>query len=249
MIGMSRHRFGRVWRFLASGLVLGCGLAATPAATAQALRPSMVEEWAEVVTVTPRWIVLQNRDGQQFPLSVESIRLFVMRWPISIDRISPGALLEATGFNRGSNLLATPHIDVYEGAARSLVAPGVLLISPGGMVSRPIDFLFNPEVYGAPFPGFDAPIQSGNPSGPQLTHVVGPIVSWIPLRIGLGGNNVMTVLPAASGVPMTQVTPGSIGLVKPGDLVYFAARQARPESLVLDQLVVYKSTPLDLFAP
>lgn len=208
-----------------------------------------VQEWARVVTVTPRWVVLQNEEGQQFPVSTDRIRLFVMRWPSSLDRVSPSALLEMTGLNQGSNMLMTQHIDVYEGAARQMVVPGILLISPSGVVSRPIDFLFNPEVYGAPIPGMDVPIQMGTASGPQLTHIVGGMVSRVPLQIGIGGNNAMTVLPTPGGVHMSQVTAGSIGLVKPGDIVYLAATQAMPDSLVLDQMVVYKNEFIDQFVP
>ncbi len=213
------------------------------------LAGGVVEEWAMVVTVTPQWLVLQNEQGQQFPVSTSRVRLFVIRWPTSLDRISPSALLEVTGMNRGSNMLVTQHIDVYEGAARGMVVPGVLLISASGVVSRPIDFLINPEVYGAPFPGYEAPIHSGVGSGPQLTHVVGPLASRLPLQIAIGGNNFMTVMPTPGGVHMSQVTTGSIGLVKPGDIAYLAVTQALTDSLTLDQLVVYKQMFLDQFTP
>ena len=57
--------------------------------------------------------------GSSFQCRRDRIRLFVIRWPTSLDRISPSALLEVTGLNRGSNMLVTQHIDVYEGARQA----------------------------------------------------------------------------------------------------------------------------------
>jgi hypothetical protein len=224
-------------------------LALTPGPSHAQVGNGVIEQWAQVVTVTPRWLILQDRDGRQYPVSTDAVRLFVIRWPTSLDRISPTALVEATGVEQVANRLIAPTLDVYEGAARSLVSPGVISVGVDGRMSHPIDYLYNPEVYGGPFPGMDAPIQSGPFTGPVRTHIVGPLVNRLPVQIAIGGNNVKTVLPAAAGFFLSQVTPGSAGMVKPGDLVYFQAFGAQPTTLMLGQLVVYKAMPIDQFAP
>jgi hypothetical protein len=164
-----------------------------------------------------------------------------------LDRISPTALVEATGVNAQSNRLLTDHLDIYEGGARNLVAPGLVMISGNNRGWRPIDFTFNADVYGDPFPGLGPPIQGGVYSGPARMHIVGPLISKTPVMVAWEGNNAMTVIGGPAGVSLSQITPGNIRDVKPGDLVYFAAVDARPKSLVLEQLVVYKAMPIDQF--
>jgi hypothetical protein len=209
-----------------------------------------VEGWAQVLTITPQWLVLQNQDGQQFPIAFDQVGLFAIRWPTTIERMSPTSLVEATGVSPSANQLFTSRVDVYEGAARGLVSPGMLLITPNGAVSRPIDFLFNPEVYGGPFPGMEGPIHSGAVGGgPKLTHVVGPILNRSPLQLGIGGNNAIAIFPADGGFQMSQITEGSPALLRPGDLVYFLASRATPQSLELQQLVVNKAMFIDQMQP
>src|SRR5437868_6325008 len=53
----------------------------------EAVRPPSTRGWAEVVTITPKWLVLQNEQGQQLPVPLNDIDLFVIRWPITADRI------------------------------------------------------------------------------------------------------------------------------------------------------------------
>src|SRR5438874_1362942 len=47
-------------------------------------------EWAEVVTVTAKWMVLMNQQGQQFPVAINNIGLFVIRWPTTLDKVAQG---------------------------------------------------------------------------------------------------------------------------------------------------------------
>ena len=37
--------------------------------------------WGEVINATPRWLVIQNHSGQQFPIALEDIGEFLVRWP------------------------------------------------------------------------------------------------------------------------------------------------------------------------
>lgn len=210
-------------------------------------RTDVYERWAEVVSVTPKWLVLRDREGKEYPVAANAIGLFICRWPTTLDRISPSALVEATGVDARSNQLLTDHLDIYEGGARNLVSPGFLMVHGNGRGWRPIDYTFNADVYGDPFPGLGPPIQGGVNTGPQRLHIVGPLVSRNPVMIAWEGNNALTIVGGPAGVTLSQITPGSIADVRPGDLVYFAAQDARPKSLVLEQLVVYKAMPIDQF--
>jgi hypothetical protein len=218
------------------------------AGTAAAQRPGVVEQWAEVLSVTPKWLVLQNQKGEQYPVSFEAVGLFLIRFPTTVDRIAPDALVEATGVDRGSNRIGVDHVDVFEGGARGMVAPGLLYITGSGRSYRPIDFTFNSDAYGDPFPGLGPPIQGGVNTGPAMTHLVGPVLNRFPLILGIEGNNRIVVLPLTpAGFSVSRIVPGSPGLVRPGDLVFFSAVEARPKSLILEQLIVYKRLPADQF--
>lgn len=235
-----------------SAAMAAAALVVLPAVTAapapQSSRAGVYERWAEVLRVTPKWIVLRDEEGREYPVASDAIGLFVTRWPTTLDRISPTALIEATGVDAGSNRMLTDHLDVFEGGARNMVSPGLLFISGSGRGYRPIDFTFNADAYGAPFPGFDAPIQGGANEAPARIHVVGPMVNKNPVQIAWEGNNSIVVGGGPAGVSMSQITPGAIGDVREGDLVYFAASEMRPRSLVLEQLVVCKAMPIDEFA-
>ncbi len=205
--------------------------------------------WASVVSVTPQWIVIQNANGQQMPVSVGMINLFLIRWPTSPDQISPTALVEVTGMDIGSNRIRTDHADVYEGAARTLVSPTFLMIGGNGAIQRQIDFTFNQDAYGEPFPGLGRPLHGGVMTGPSQLHMVGPLVNRIPLQVAISGNNAITVLPIFGGLSLTSITRGSVGFVRPGDMVYYVTDAFTPKSLRLNQLIVYKRIPLSQFAP
>lgn len=194
--------------------------------------------WAEVLSVSPEWLVLQNADGQQFPVSMGSVGMFLMRWPTSMDHVGPDALIEATGVDIGSNMIRTDHIDCYEGAARSLVTPTVQQLVGFNRVLTAWD-VDQMNTYGARY--FLLP---GEESIPNRIHVVGPIVGANPLQVAIGGNNALSVLPDLSGLTMSSITPGSIEMVNRGDMVYLVVDEALPKSLVVSQLVVYKKFPI-----
>jgi hypothetical protein len=202
--------------------------------------------WARILTVTDKWLVLENEDGQQFPVAFDQVNLFVMRWPTSAERIAPDDLLEVTGWDRGTNQIQTDHIDVFHGAARSLVTPTYQpIIGYGRVVTR-----FDIEQQNTLGINLHYRLLPGEERIPPRLHVVGPLASLIPLQIAIGGGNAVTVLPLEMGVTMTQVTPGVNSYVRPGDMAYVVPipANATPRSLALAQLVVYKDVPLDRFA-
>src|SRR6516164_6544799 len=49
--------------------------------------------WGEVINVTSRWLVIQNHAGQQFPIAIEDITEFLIRWPSSLDALEPDDLV------------------------------------------------------------------------------------------------------------------------------------------------------------
>ncbi len=202
--------------------------------------------WGRVLTVTEKWLVLENEDGQQFPVAFDSINLFVMRWPTSPERISPTALLEVTGLDLGSRRVRTNHVDVFDGAARSMVTPTFLPIIGYGRVVT----LFDMEQQRTLGINYHYMLLPGEERMPARLHVVGPPASTIPLTIAVGGNGVVTVLPMPNGLSMTLVTEGVPSFVRPGDMAFVSPVLARstPRSLALNQLVVYKSIPIDQFS-
>lgn len=207
------------------------------------LRPAAIMDqgWAEVLTVTSKWLVIQNDQGQQFPISFDAIQLFIARWPLQIGRIPAGSLVEATGPDTGNSALLTSHVDVYSGGARSMVTPTFLYINANGQLSRQIDFTFNPGVYGDLYPGIGSPIQGNVLAGPTQIHVVGPPTSLAPLSLNTPGNSAIGILPATpGGISATQITPGTSSILRPGDIVYFVSSGIGVKSLALSQLIVYK---------
>jgi len=200
-------------------------------------------DWAEVVTVTSKWIVLQNEKGQQFPVSIEAIGEFVMRWPIPAGAITPGAVVETTGIDLGTNQIRTDHVDVFEGAARRLVQPIYQQIIGYGRTPTSFDYQ-NYNLYGVRIP-----LLPGEDQMPNRLHIAGPIVGVDPMRIGTGGNNAVAVLPSAGGLFFSQVTPGTFSFLRPGDLVYVIPSDVTVKTLVLGQMVGYKSVPLSQFVP
>lgn len=244
-------------------ILAGLGLAADTSAVASAPPVQRTQadggfyvQWTEVLTATDKWLVLRNPDGQQFPVAYDAINLFVIRWPTTIDRVSPLALIEVTGQNIQSNRIQTSQVDVYEGAAQQLVVPGLQVMSNRGYPVNTFDFTYNADAYGAPFPGLENPIQGNQwaPSGPM--HLVGPLLNRVPLIVGFplqtglaASSNAFFIVPSPAGLQLSQVTLGTPSLVQPGDIAFMVADSARPRSLTLVQLVVYKGMPIDRFAP
>lgn len=201
--------------------------------------------WGRVLTVTDKWLVLENEQGQQFPVAFDAINLFVMRWPTSPARISPNALIEATGLDLGARRLRTNHVDVYEGAARNMVTPTFVPIIGYGRVFT----AFDREQQNTLGINYYYSLLPGEEQMPARLHVVGPPVSTVPLAIGIGGNGTVGVFPMPGGLTMTQVTEGVPSLIRPGDMAFVSPVLSRstPRSLALNQLVVYKAMPIDQF--
>ncbi|MDB5351141.1 MAG: hypothetical protein JWN86_2388 [Planctomycetota bacterium] len=200
-------------------------------------------DWAEVVTVTSKWLVIQNQSGQQFPIALDSIAQFVLRWPISPEAITGTALVETTGIDLGSNQIRTDHVDVFEGAARLLVRP--IMQQVIGFNRRPTAFdIQNQNNYGVYIP-----LLPGEDQIPNRLHVCGPVAGGNPLRIAVAGNNSVAVYPGGTGLFFSQVTAGSAGLLRQHDLVYVVPTDVTPKSLILGQMVGYKKIPLSQFVP
>lgn len=228
------------------GAILATVLFDAPA-QAQGLAASQMAQdsggWAEVLYVTPKWLVLQNAKGQQFPVSFESIGLFVVRWPSSPADLNGESWIEATGIDVGSNRMRADHIDIYEGAARALVSPAYQQVLGDNRTLSPFDLMMLDPINSR------MPLLPGEDQLPSRLHVVGPFLGLGPLRISVFGNQMVYVLPGPAGISMTQITLGSPSFPKKGDLVFLVPVNAGPKTLTLSQLVLYKRIPLNQFVP
>jgi hypothetical protein len=203
-------------------------------------------EWFEVLTVTERWLVLRNEQGQQFPVAFDAVQTFVMRWPTTLDRLGPNDLVEITGFNQANNEVIADHADVFRGSAQNLVTPTIQQIIGFNRVLTPFD-LERQRLLGISYQYILSPVELAMP---LRMHIVAPPVSMVPLQLAISGNNVVTVVPSAGGMSLAEVTPGVPSFVRPGDVAYAVptAQGATPRTLVLSQLVIYKAMPVDQFA-
>jgi len=214
--------------------------------------------WGEVINVTPRWIVVQNHSGQQFPIAIDDIQDFLIRWPTSIDSLNPQSMVEAVGQTPGSNVVRTGHIDVFEGPDRSLVAPTNNSILPSNMVVTTLDPGFNrfmnPWDYGGQnmLYGWAYPVPANLSGIPSRQHVVGNVLDRSApdqmVRIALPGNNFATlVADNPGGMTVTRVTRGRSDDVRKGDFAFMLPLQITARGLLLSQLVVYKQIPIERF--
>ena len=178
----------------------------------------------------------------------------MIRWPTSLNALTPRSLVEAIGVDRGSNTLIADEVLVYEGPAQSLVTPD--LRSLLGNSNRPVTatdpgYFRNVNAFdvGEQYSmyGWAFPVPPGN--GTARLHAVGTVANLNPLRLRVPGNNFATVLPPAGNIPVTQVTRGSASFVKKGDLAFMMPTQVTPKSLILSQLVIWKKIPLSQFVP
>ena len=97
--------------------------------------------------------------------------------------------------------------------------------------------------------GWAVPVNPAALSIPLRLHVVGTVLDINPLQVSTPGNNVATILPAGDSYTITQVTLGSASFVQRGDLVFLVPQAVTPQSLILNQLVLYKKVPRALFRP
>jgi hypothetical protein len=204
--------------------------------------PPSQGDWAEVMTVTPTWLVLQNQRGQQFPVSRALVDLFLIRWPTSPDRLAANSWVEATGFSGGANRILTDHVDVFQGTSRSLV-PGARLDSFNEKGQFLIPLLM--DTYETAFgDNFQFTVPTTQLS--TFLHIVGQVVNRNPLAVGTTDNAQVTVLGPQGSPPMTLVTFGSesfAAFVQPGDVVWYDTTNVGPRGLSLAQLMVYKTVP------
>ncbi|MEO6809288.1 MAG: hypothetical protein ABI353_09285 [Isosphaeraceae bacterium] len=256
-MGFSRnHSVGRVLALIAISAVVSVAVT-SQSATAQvthggALFPKVMPqgEWAQVLSVTPKWMVIQNGRGQQFPVSLTqgNVRMFVIRWPIAPALISPRAVAEVTGVDLVSNTVQANHLDVFEPDAQGLlngVWPSITHIGGLNRILSPYGADRDSAIngYATVYPlAIERNI-------PNRTHAVAPVFAVNPIRLALGNNNVLTVMPAGTGLNLTRVTAGSPTFVRPGDLAYVMISGQTPKTLALSELVVYKRMSFDQFAP
>jgi hypothetical protein len=212
--------------------------------------------WGEVINVTSRWIVIQNHTGQQYPIALDDIQEFLVRWPISLDVLTNASVVEAVGQDLGNNVLQTEHIDVFEGGDRTLVQPTYNSLLPNNALVTTIDPGFNrlmsPWDYGGQnlLYGWAYPVSAGINGIPSRLHVVGNAINRTPLQLGIPGNNIATVIPyPGEGLSITQVTRGNIAHVRKGDYAFMTPAQIGQRGLILSQFVLYKSIPFRQFNP
>ncbi len=274
MYAMKRVRAGRLQFAAFLGLAAALGLGALAASGQdfdpvqaafdeavagrnRGLPPAPPEgAWGEVINVTERWIVVQNHARQQFPIAIDDVQEFLIRWPGRADLISPEALVEAVGYSPGSNVIRTDHVDYFEGADRTLVAPTYAEILPNNMAVTTIDPGFNRYMnawdYGGQnlLYGWAYPIPAGIQGNPARLHVVGSLIEPQPMQLAVPGNNFAMILPEnAGGMTVTQITRGDTRRVRKGDYAFMMPIEARLRGLRLSQLVVYKQMPLRQFNP
>jgi hypothetical protein len=201
--------------------------------------------WAEVIAVTPEWLVIQNERGQQLPIEVSRIGTFSIRWPIELDRVALGTMAEVIGRDLGTNQILADQVDLFEGRSANLISPSIERIADSGRRMDVLDLdLRTPDGTGS----FRF-LQPDDLAAPLRLHVVGPVVSLHPLRIGVQAINPVTVFPGSESFLINSVTPGSPETVHKGDIVYFASIEAMSRSLILGELVVYKKPGLSQSPP
>ncbi len=217
--------------------------------------------WGEVINATDRWLVVQNHAGQQFPIALADINQFLIRWPYSLDSLGAQSLVETYGRDMGSNTIESAHIDVYEGEDRGLVAPTYSRVLPQNAnlptVNPVTTSIYNSIMNSWGYPGqltlygWAYPVApNGAAQVPIRVHVVGAPIDRNPLRVALPGNNGAGIVPGRNvQFSVTQVTRGSMRLVRKGDFAFMTPIGIKPSGIVLSQLLIYKNIPLVRFNP
>lgn len=212
--------------------------------------------WGEVIMANSKWLVLQNHQGQQFPIATDAIGQFLIRWPITVRDLTPESIAEAIGEDLGGNVVQTEHVDIFEGQDQRLVTPTFMTMVASSKVWASIDPTFNQYMsndggVGAQnyTNGWSYPMMAGMYGRVNLvTHVVGNVVGISPLQISILATNRATVEPVNPATfTMTQVTRGDTAFAEKGDLVYLMPTNLTPRSVTLSQLVLYKKMPLRQF--
>lgn len=215
-------------------------------------------EFYQVIFANAKWMVVQNRLGAQFPIAVDFIGQFLVRWQADLTDLTPQVLVEAIGPEMGSMTMQTNHIDLFAGSDMGLVKPGYVSVLPINRPATAID-----PTYQRYMNAFDIAAQNTiytwvyqtNPASgiPGQMHVVGNAVNVFPIRLGVPGNNLVTVLPPTPGVmTVSQVTMGSLPFAKKGDAAFLTPLQGNevsPKSLRIAQVVLYKTIRRAQFVP
>jgi len=204
-------------------------------------------EWGEVIHATSRWVVIQHQSGQQYPIAVDDLGEFLVRWPSSVDALGIQSVVEGFGQDLGSNVVETPHIDVFEGGDQALAVPTYYnsLLPTNAMILNAWDYFGQGSLYGMAFP--TSPSMLG---GPVTLHIVGTVVNRVPLQLSIPGNNIATVVPPTGRqLIVTRVTRGATSTIKKGDYAFFVPSEITPRGLILSQFILYKTTPFALFNP
>jgi hypothetical protein len=209
--------------------------------------------WGEVIMANAKWLVVQNHEGQQFPISADAIEQFLVRWPTTFDALTPETLVEAIGRDGGSNVVRTDHVDVFEGTDRTLVTPtyvGLMPTNPATTIDPRYNRFMNGLELGpqALMYGWSYPVSQYDLFVPDRLHVVGSAIGINPLQLRIPGNNVATVLPFdPGGITITQITRGTTSLAEKGDLVYLMPTSLTPRTVTLSQVVLYKKISVRQF--
>jgi len=219
------------------------GYTTTPTARVLPSPNAQQGEWAEVITATPKWLVVQNERGQQFPIPADGIPQVLIRWPSSPAALTPQSLVEVNGLGLPNHGVAADHIDVYEDAAQALVSPNYH--SSHGFV-RTISGWDIDQMRVEGVTNFWTPQEWMTPN---QVSIVGNAVSNDPVRISVQGTNLYTILPGEGGMTVTQITLGSPSYARRGDLVYVVSDSAGPRGLNVSRLVLYKTVSMGQFAP
>jgi hypothetical protein len=214
----------------------------------------------EVIFANSKWMVVQNDRGQQFPLAADLINQFLIRWQADQRDLSPAVLVEAIGPEVIGMTIQTSHIDLFMGSDQILVKPIYTSVLP---INRPVTAI--DPTYQRYMSGYDIAAQNqvyswvyptvpGDNGIPGQMHVVGNAIDLGPLRLGVPGNNFVTVLPPNPGVmTISQVTQGSVSFAAKGDFVFLTPNvqgpSVTPKSLAVAQVVLYKKIRRDQFTP
>ena len=199
-----------------------------------------------------KWLVVQNHEGQQFPIAMDAVNQFLIRWPTKFQQLGPEYRVEAIGFAAGNNTVRTDHVDVFAGGDRSLVGPTYVQLQPGTRPPTAIDPTFINFIGGLEIGpqnllyGWSYPITPGLFGLQTRLHVVGDIIpNRDELVVSTIGNNVAAVEAAdPANFTITQVTRGNSTFADKGDLVYLMPINLTPRSVVLAQVVLYKKMSL-----
>jgi len=214
----------------------------------------------EVIFANSQWMVVQNKDGQQFPVAASSIEKFLIRWPANLSDLSPAVVVEAFGPELASMTVQTDHIDLFVGSDQALVQPGYSSVLPINRAVTAID-----QTYQRYMNGFEIdkqntlyswvfPVSTGDTGIPSNMHVVGNSVQVDPVRLSVIGNNIVTIVPppGLGSYSISRVTLGSTSFARKGDFAFLTPIRGNAvgeKSLRLAEVVLYKKIRRDRYVP